>query len=147
VLYFAYGFNMQSEHMRAHCPGCALVAKARLRDHRLVFSRWWSAWGGGGVADIQPARGEVVEGVVWEITPGHREALDRFEEYPASYTRKDLAVETWEGRTLAAFAYVARPEGRYRPSRAYLQRIIAGAQEQDLSPAYLSFLKKIPTEG
>jgi cation transport regulator ChaC len=138
---------MQSEHMRPQCPGCALVAKARLRDHRLVFSRWWSAWGGGGVADIQPAPGEVVEGVVWEITPAHRETLDRFEEYPASYTRKDLAVETWDGRTLAAFAYVARPQGSYRPARAYLQRIIAGAQEQGLSPAYLAFLNTIPTEG
>lgn len=144
--YFAYGFNMQSSHMQECCPGCRLVARALLRDHRLVFSRWWAAWGGGGVGDIQPAAGQVVEGVVWEITPAHCEALDRFEEYPASYTRRDVRVETADGWTLAAFAYAACPEGDYRPARAYLGRIIEGAREQGLSPGYLAFLEAIPTE-
>ena len=146
MLYFAYGFNMQSGHMQECCPGCRLVARALLRDHRLAFSRWWAAWGGGGVGDIQPAAGQAVEGVVWEITPAHCEALDRFEEYPASYTRKDVRVQTDDGRTLAAFAYAARPEGDYRPARAYLDRIIDGAREQGLSPGYLAFLEAIPTE-
>ena len=147
MLYFAYGYNMQSEHMRQQCPGSRLVAKVRLRDHRLVFSRWWDAWGGGGVADVQPAAGEVVEGVIWDITAADREALDRFEAYPTSYSRKDVIVETWDGQRLGAFASVARPEGSYRPARDYLTRIIAGAEEQGLSPAYLTFLKGIPTEG
>ena len=147
MFYFAYGYNMQSEHMRQQCPGSRLVAKVRLRDHRLAFSRWWDAWGGGGVADVQPAAGEVVEGVIWEITTADRETLDRFEVYPTSYTRKNVVVEAWDGRTLEAFAYVARPEGSYRPARDYLTRIIAGAEEQGLSPAYLTFLKGIPTEG
>jgi gamma-glutamylcyclotransferase (GGCT)/AIG2-like uncharacterized protein YtfP len=146
MLYFAYGFNMQAAHMKAHCPGCRLVARALLRDHRLIFSRWWAAWGGGGVADIQPAAGRVVEGVVWEITPTDREALDWFEEYPTSYTRKDVRVETFDGRTLTAFAYVARPEGSYRPARSYLRHIIDGAKEQGLTPGYLAFLEAIPTE-
>jgi len=147
MLYFAYGYNMQCEHMRQQCPGSSLVAKVRLRDHRLVFSRWWDAWGGGGVADIQPAPGEVVEGVVWEITAAHREALDRFEVYPTSYRRKDVRVETWDGRRLRAFAYVACPEGSYRPARDYLACIVAAAEEQGLSPAYLTFLKGIAAEG
>jgi gamma-glutamylcyclotransferase (GGCT)/AIG2-like uncharacterized protein YtfP len=147
MLYFAYGFNMQTEHMRAHCPGCALVTRAVLRDHRLTFSRWWDAWGGGGVADIQPAAGEAVEGVVWEISPAHREALDRFEEYPTSYMRKDVTVETPDGQALRAFAYAAHPEGSYRPARNYLRQIVEGATEQGLSPAYLMFLNGIPTEG
>jgi|WetSurMetagenome_2_1015567.scaffolds.fasta_scaffold27323_3 gamma-glutamylcyclotransferase len=147
MLYFAYGFNMQTAHMRAHCPGCVLVGRAILRDHRLTFSRWWTAWGGGGVADIQPAPGEVVEGVVWEISPVHREALDRFEEYPTSYTRKDVTVETPDSRTLSAFAYVAHPEGCYRPARRYLRQIVVGAREQGLSAAYVAFLAAIPTEG
>jgi hypothetical protein len=55
-------------------------------------------------------------------------------------------VETAYGRTIAAFAYAARPEGDYRPARAYLDRIIDGAREQGLSPGYLAFLEAIPTE-
>ncbi len=147
MLYFAYGFNMQSGHMQTCCPGCTLVARARLRDHRLAFSRWWAAWGGGGVADIEEAPGETVEGVVWEIGEAHRAALDRFEDYPASYGRKDVTVETVDGRRLLAFAYAARREGAYRPSRVYLAHIVAGAREQGLSPAYVAFLNGIPTEG
>jgi septum formation topological specificity factor MinE len=48
---------------------------------------------------------------------------------------------------LSAFAYIARPEGSYRPARDYLQQIVAGAREQELSPAYVAFLTGIPTEG
>jgi len=146
MLYFAYGFNMQTAHMQRQCPGCRLVGRACLHDHRLVFSRWWAAWGGGGVADIQPSAEHVVEGVVWEITPAHREALDRFEDYPTSYTRKDVTVETSDGWPMAAFAYVAHQEGGYRPARTYLQHIIDGAKEQGLSPDYQAFLEAIPTE-
>lgn len=85
-------------------------------------------------------------GFNWEITPAHCEALDRFEEYPAFYTRRNVRVETADGRMLAAFAYAARPEGDYRPARAYLGRIIDGAREQGLSLGYLAFLEAIPTE-
>jgi gamma-glutamylcyclotransferase (GGCT)/AIG2-like uncharacterized protein YtfP len=123
-----------------------VVARAVLRDHRLAFSRWWAAWGGGGVADIQPAPGSTVEGVVWEIAPEQQAALDRFEEYPTSYGRTPVCVQAWDGRMLTAFAYVARAEGCYRPARAYLRRIVAGACEQGLSPDYLAFLRAIPTE-
>jgi cation transport regulator ChaC len=146
MLYFAYGSNMHPGQMRKRCPGCAFVAAARLKEHRLVFSRVWAPWGGGGVADIQPAAGGVVEGVVWEITEAHREALDKYEEYPTAYTRKDVVAETFDGRTLTAFAYVARPVGTYRPSRRYLTQIIEGARAHGLSPGHLAFLEAIPTE-
>ena len=141
MLYFAYGSNMHPGQMQKRCPGCTVVAPARLKDHRLVFSRVWAPWGGGGVADIQPAVGGVVEGVVWEITEAHREALDTYEEYPTAYIRKDVVVETFDERTLAAFAYFARPVGSYQPSRRYLRQIIEGARAHGLSPEYVTFLE------
>jgi len=146
MLYFAYGSNMHSGQMQKRCPGCVFVASARLRDYRLVFSRPWAAWGGRGVADIQPSRGSVVEGVVWEITSAHRDALDEYEESPAAYTRQDVVVETFEGKTLTAFAYFAKPMGSYRPGRRYLQSLIDGARAHGLSPGYVASLEAIPTE-
>jgi gamma-glutamylcyclotransferase (GGCT)/AIG2-like uncharacterized protein YtfP len=146
MLYFAYGSNMHPVHMQKRCPGCILVAPARLRDHLLAFSRPWAAWGGGGVADIQPSAGSVVEGVVWDITEAHRNSLDAYEEYPRAYTRKDVAVEVFDGRTLTAFAYVARPAGTRQPRRRYLRRLIEGARAHRLSPGYVGFLEAIPTE-
>ena len=146
MLYFAYGSNMHPGNMRKRCPGCAFVAAARLRDHRLAFTRPWASWGGGGVADIQPEPGSIVEGVVWEITEAHRDALDKYEEYPTAYTRKDVVVETFDGRRLTAFAYVARPAGNHRPLRRYLRQIIEGAKAHGLSPGYIAFLEAVPTE-
>lgn len=147
MLYFAYGSNMHPGQMRKRCPGCLFVAAARLRDHRLAFTRPWAAWGGGGVADIRPEAGSIVEGVLWEITEAHRERLDAYEEYPAAYTRKDVVVETFDGRTLTAFAYVARPLGSYRPGRRYLQQLIEGARAQGLCPDYLRFLESLKVAG
>ena len=146
MLYFAYGSNMHPGQMQKRCPGCTVVATARLRDHRLAFTRPWAPWGGGGVADIQPEAGSVVEGVVWEITEAHRDALDNYEEYPRAYTRKDVVVETFDGRTLTVFAYVARPAGTHRPRRRYLRQLIEGAREHGLTPGYVAFLEAFPTE-
>lgn len=146
MLYFAYGSNMHPGQMAERCPGCAFIATARLKDHQLTFSRFWGAWGGGGVADIQPAPGSVVEGVVWEITESHRQSLDDYEDYPTSYWRKDVAVEIPDGRMLTAFAYVARPTGVYRPARRYLVEILEGARAHKLSQGYIARLEAIPTE-
>jgi gamma-glutamylcyclotransferase (GGCT)/AIG2-like uncharacterized protein YtfP len=146
MLYFAYGSNMHPEQMQKRCPGCSFVAAARLRDHRLAFSRPWAAWDGGGVADIQPAPGSIVEGVVWGITEAHRDVLDKYEQHPTAYTRKDVVVEAFDGKTLMAFAYFARPMGSYRPRRRYLQQLIDGARAHGLSPGYIASLEAIPTE-
>jgi gamma-glutamylcyclotransferase (GGCT)/AIG2-like uncharacterized protein YtfP len=146
MFYFSYGSNMHPDRMARRCPGCAFVTTARLADHRLTFSRYWDAWGGGGVGDIQPAPGSVVEGVVWEITDAHCQTLDVYEDCPTSYVRKDVVVRAADGKTLTAFAYVARPTGVYRPARRYLQEILEGAQAHHLSPDYIAFLEAIPTE-
>jgi gamma-glutamylcyclotransferase (GGCT)/AIG2-like uncharacterized protein YtfP len=146
MFYFAYGSNMDPDQMRKRCPGCSFIAAARLRDHRLVFSRPWAAWDGAGVANIQASSGSIVEGVVWEITETHRDALDEYEEYPIAYTRKEVIVETFEGMTMTPFAYLAKPLGSYRPGRRYLQSLIEGARAHGLSPEYIAFLAAIPTE-
>ena len=146
MLYFAYGSNMHPGQMQNRCPGCICIAAARLRDHRVAFTRPWAAWGGGGVADIQPSPGNTVEGVVWNITEAHRRTLDEYEEYPNAYTRKDVVVETFDGRTLTAFAYVARPAGTHQPRRRYLRQLVEGARAHNLSPGYVAFLEAIPTE-
>jgi gamma-glutamylcyclotransferase (GGCT)/AIG2-like uncharacterized protein YtfP len=98
------------------------------------------------VADIQPAVNSVVEGVVWEITETHRDALDKYEEFPTAYARKDVVLEAFDGRTLTAFAYFARPAGTHQPRRRYLRQIIEGAREHGLSPGYVAFLEAVPTE-
>ena len=146
MLYFAYGSNMHPAQMRQRCPGCTLVGAAKLRDYRLVFSRPFAAWDGRGVADIERCPGGLVEGVLWDITEGHRDALDAYEQYPTEYTRADVTVETVDGRAVVAIAYVARPLGTFRPGRRYRDALVEGARAHGLSPEYIRFLETTPTE-
>lgn len=74
--YFAYGSNMNHDHMRQRCPGIVSIGKLRLEGFRLVFDYH---------ADIIPTAGCSVHGGLWHITEAHEEALDRYEGYPDYY--------------------------------------------------------------
>ena len=54
---------------------------ACLRGYQLAFTRYSSTWGGG-VADIIPAVGSEVWGLVYGLTDENLEALDVYEGYP-----------------------------------------------------------------
>lgn len=146
MLYFAYGSNMARLHMKAHCPSAKFVAAAKLKDHQLVFDMM-ARVGGGGVADIRPAKGQAVEGVLWDIAETDLKQLDEYEQCPQVYRHENVEVEA-KGKTHKAFAYVgARPAGRCAPSRKYLRLLVQGAEEHDLSIPYVEFLESIKTIG
>lgn len=147
MLYFAYGSNMERRQMRTLCPGARFVAAGRLKGYQLIFDQTSSGWAGG-VANVHPTAGQVVEGVLWEITEAERENLDRSESCPTAYIRKEVQVETFEGRTLQAFAYVGvRPQGRRAPSKRYMRGLVQGAEEHDLTDRYIAFLESVKTIG
>ena len=79
-VYFAYGSNLEPDQMRARCPGSRVLCRAILPDHVLVFRGFSRDWEGA-VATVEPAPGEVVHGVVFEVTPADVESLDRYEGY------------------------------------------------------------------
>ncbi|MBI5166179.1 MAG: gamma-glutamylcyclotransferase [candidate division NC10 bacterium] len=144
MLYFAYGSNMDSEQMRERCPESRFITTARLKDFRLVFSRWSEGWDGG-VADIEPSKGDVVEGVVYEISATDLASLDSYEGYPLDYFRAYVTLETSAGAELTVIAYFANPMGSFPPSRRYLGQLLKGAWERGLSPEYILFLESIDT--
>jgi len=146
MLYYAYGSNMARLHMKAHCPSAKFVAAAKLKDHQLVFDMM-ARVGGGGVADIRPAKGQTVEGVLWDIAETDLKQLDEYEQCPQVYRHENVEVEA-KGKPHKAFAYVgARPAGRCAPSRKYLRLVVQGAEEHDLSIPYVEFLESIKTIG
>ena len=146
MVYFAYGSNMARLHMKAHCPSAKFVAAAKLKDHQLLFDMMARMWGGG-VADIRPAKGQTVEGVLWDMAEADLPRLDEYEQCPQVYRRSAVEVEAG-GKLVKAFAYVgARPAGRCAPARRYLRLLIQGAEEHDLSLPYVDFLDAIKTIG
>ncbi len=74
--YFAYGSNMNHDHMQQRCPGIVSIGQLRLEGFRLVFNYH---------ADIIPTEGCSVHGGLWQITEAHEETLDRYEGYPDYY--------------------------------------------------------------
>ncbi len=147
MLYFAYGSNLNPPQMAERCPGHAVVARAVLRDYRLVFPCASSRWVGG-VASVEPSAGDVVEGVLFELTAENEAALDRYEGVAEGMYRKTrVEVVDNHGRSHEALTYIAKPQppGRHDPSPRYMNAIIDGALAHGLSGDYLAALRAIPT--
>lgn len=147
MLYFAYGSNMERFQMKRRCPGSRFVAKAKLYDHELTFVRP-SPSATSGFADLKMAKGKVVEGVLWEIEEADLKALDEYEGSPREYVRRTVTVEVPDGRRVQVLTYVVvNPHGDQPPSRRYLNLLIQGAEEHDLSDEYVMRLEAIKTFG
>lgn len=143
--YFAYGSNMPSAQMAERCPGAVALGAARLRGRRLAFNAW-SERRGGLVADVPPAPGGGVWGVLWRVTEAHAAALDRYEGVArGQYRRASVRVERPGGGETDAFAYVIRAPGVEGPTTAaYRALLVEGAREHGLPAAWVRLLEAVP---
>ena len=149
-LYFAYGSNMSPQTMESYSPAAKLVCTARAVDFRLRFSRR-STITGTGVADIFPAPGCSVWGVLYSVSAASLEELDRKEGVclkERAYERFDLTVVDATGRYYAGVSYRVRTptDSEILPSSNYLDVIQQAASERGLPPEYLDLLAQLPCE-
>lgn len=154
MLYFAYGSNLDPEQMQSRCPGSIVVGLTALRDHRLVFPRYSIDWQGGS-SSFQPAHGETVWGMLFDLTEEHIHTLDRFEGFKGPgdqhnvYDREQVTVELTRPddgsfpRRVRAWSYVARPSNPSPPSRRYLDTILRGARHHRLPEEYIAKLAAV----
>ncbi len=144
--YFAYGSNMASSQMADRCPGAVCLGVARLPGYRLAFDAW-SNRRGGLVADVLPAPGSDVWGVLWQVTDEHAEALDRYEGVArGQYRREDVRVESAAGETIEAFAYVICDPGEEGPTTdGYRALLLEGAREHGLPAGWVKAIEAVPT--
>jgi gamma-glutamylcyclotransferase (GGCT)/AIG2-like uncharacterized protein YtfP len=137
ALYFAYGSNMLSKQMEQRCPGAKPVSTALLHGWRfLINSR--------GVATIIADEAGSVRGVVWELTEEHLRALDGYEGVPDWYQRRMVGVELPERGETECVTYIDESEGGDKPGpprAGYLEKIVEGATNFGLPPAYIAFLR------
>ena len=142
-LYFAFGSNMSSATLRERGVHAEMAGPALLRDHRLAFTLPSIRWTGR-AADVLPADGHDVWGVLWDLSDPN--ALDPFER---RYDRVAFNVEQGANGKPAVprqvFGYTVRPELRASdeasPAPAYLRRMINGATEAGLPESYIDFLR------
>ena len=101
-LYFAYGPNINFDQMVLQCPAAQPVGAAVLRDYELLFR---SCTGENGLAAIAPHKGGKVHGLLWKITPECEHALDIDETHSRLCEKREVTVQSRDGRELTAIAY------------------------------------------
>ena len=123
--------------MRARCPDARALFRARLADHRLDFTHYSTRWGGG-TADIVPAPGETVHGLVYAMGPQDFARLDPFE---SGYRRVALRVQDDAGAAHDVESYAVRERASFAPHPRYVAQILAGAERLAFPGEYLAALR------
>jgi gamma-glutamylcyclotransferase (GGCT)/AIG2-like uncharacterized protein YtfP len=142
LYYFAYGSNMNWQQMKRRCPSSRFVCVARLPDYRFGITRH-SRLRDCGTANIYPANGEEVWGIIYEVSDADLTVLDSFED---GYRREILSFYPVEDGTqpLDALVYVADIEQNVPcPNPEYRRLIIEGARHWQLPAFYQALLEAI----
>ena len=138
--YFAYASNMNRAQMRSRAGQIFEEQPVRLENYEMLFNK--KARGGSATANIRPAPGRTVFGVLYKIPEAAFRNLDRFEGVPEHYRRIEVNVTDGAGRKIAAQAYIAtKVEKGLRPAPHYLQVILDGAGEHGLPAEYIGEIK------
>lgn len=152
ALVFAYGSNLCVERMIARAPSARVVAVASLAGHDL---RWHKAGlDGSGKCDafFTGSDGDVVHGVVYEMTADDKRVLDAFEGLGEHYGEKTVTVATAEGTEMDAVVYVALPARIRlglpgpRPWSWYKAHVLAGARQHGLPDGYIARIEAVVAE-
>uniref|UniRef100_A0A6P7FWE0 gamma-glutamylcyclotransferase n=1 Tax=Diabrotica virgifera virgifera TaxID=50390 RepID=A0A6P7FWE0_DIAVI len=156
-LYFGYGSNLLERRMHRSNPNAVRYGKGVLKDYTLDMGTYGNFWKGCG-ANIVQSPGDKVWGALWQLKDEDFVNLDRQESVHKNvYKRIIVQIETPEGQKLNAIAYqnvkqferfdLTNLPTERRPSPAYMDVIIKGAQETGLPIDYINFLKTISTNG
>ena len=154
MLYFDYASNMDEGELKGFVSdqggdphGISNPRYALLRDWRLVFN-FLSPRRKAGTGNIEPAIGEQVEGVVWDVTDNLIQHTDQKEGHPRQYHRIWIAVEVQDSTLQNLLTYEVVPKQRrelFSLYRAYLQLMIDAAQRFGFSKDYIAKLENIQT--
>jgi len=142
VLYFAYGSNMKTERMSKRVPSANAVGRAKILNKRLVCNK--KSKYGSGKANLTDSPGDVVWGVLYEITDADLRKLDRFE---GDYRRVAVEVLNEQEHPIVVQTYVSgKLTTEPIPYDWYKALIVEGAREHRLPEDYLKLLEGLPAK-
>jgi gamma-glutamylcyclotransferase (GGCT)/AIG2-like uncharacterized protein YtfP len=142
LYYFAYGSNMNWPQMQRRCPTAQFVCVARLVNYEFGITRH-SRLRNCGTANVFPAHGEEVCGIVYDVSAADLVTLDSFED---GYRRELMPVYALGdgAQPLVVLIYVAEIETNVPRSNAeYKRLILEGARHWNLPASYLALLEAI----
>lgn len=142
MLHFAYGSNLSPKFLRQYCPTAVFQMRAELPNYRIVFP-FFSQKRQGGISSIVNAPGELVRGVIYDVSQREFEELDVVESVPQGhYMRETFLVLGEDKRWHSADLYrCAKPSGPYAPARSYVELMVEGAEAHQLDANYVKELR------
>jgi gamma-glutamylcyclotransferase len=137
--YFAYGSNLDVDRKKDRTGAIREARIAKLSGYRLAFNK--RGTNGDVYANLLPNPTEEVYGVIYRCTLEALVELDYHEGVSSGHYRQEtVQVQTLDGQTLHAIAYVANPQyiiPESPPSDEYLGHILRGARSHGLSPSVI----------
>jgi len=147
--YFAYGSNMQRETFsgrRGITPRRALAA--RVAGWRLVLDKPPLIPMSQSFANLIPDAAAEVLGVLYEVTPDDYAHVEFSEAVPfGNYRRVEVESRPLASGAAPVRAYTLVSERRapdMRPSRRYVEMMVAGAVQHGLPIEWIDFLRGVP---
>lgn len=144
-IYAAYGSNMNFKQMGKRCPQAKVIGTGQLPGYKLTFrgKRF-------GYANVEPGKdNEKVPIVLWAITQGCEEALDKYEGFPELYGKERVTISTKTGGQEAMIYVMTRQYEKMPalPNMRYYKIIEQGYQDNEIDAAPLmEALKNIQAE-
>lgn len=142
---FAYGSNMLKSRLEERVGKVNRIGKkVILKDYEFQFSKLGSD--GSGKANVHKKSGQQVEGALFELSQDQLSKLDKFEGYPDHYTRKTITVTNERGEEIEAIVYVAKEDkirSGLKPTKEYLNYIVAGGRETEISQIALNHIQSL----
>ena len=135
MTYFAYGTNMNREQMSNRCPFSKVLSKAKLEGYKLIFNSR-------GVATIIHDEDSKVYGVLYEINEKCLDKLKEFEGYPRFYKMDNVKVIDKDNNQVEVLVFIATDLTKGQAREEHLNKILQGAQENNLPFEYIQNLKK-----
>jgi Gamma-glutamyl cyclotransferase, AIG2-like len=135
MLHFAYGSNMSRTLMLRRCPTAVAIGTARLDHWRFLVTR-------DGYASIVPAQGEVVQGVLWRLSPRDLAAVNAYESLDSGLYRRRMLPVICGRQRVAALVYVGRERRAGRPRPGYQELVVQAARDWELPGDYIRALQR-----
>lgn len=142
ILYFAYGSNLKQAQLRRRIGSFRVVGRALLAGHRLVFDK--PGADGSAKANLRPAEGAEVWGVLYELEPDGFRRLDPFE---GGYERIRVEVCRDDGSKTGAWTYLFQSPAAVTdappPFDWYRDLLLEGGREHGLPEAHLRIIASV----
>ena len=143
--YFAYGSNLHPVRLTERVPSTKFVGTVKLTHHDLAFHK--KSHDGSGKCNLlyTGSESDRVHGAIYELDPGHKALLDRYEGKGSGYMDSPLKVQH-QGQNYSCFTYLAQPShivDHLQPYHWYKKLVLLGAGYCQFPDSYLAAIESV----